>query len=303
MTAASSARPTSRSSPTPATVSGAGKKTSTTRCASCRPRMKWCRKAQELGTLDEDAARWMEQNGGVSSERQTQTGHRRQRISGFARDPPAGRRRRTKCGRWCAPAPTPVPSTTSTLTRFHGDVFDTATVREAMDGVDDVYYCVVDTRAWLRDTVAAVSHQRRGSAQRSRRRRQRARPAPVHLHQHLRDGGPPAWPRGDRGRRDRLPRAHALRAIPGAGRKPGDALRRRGRPARRRDVRLDDLRQRRLGRHPARRVHRRRGLRQAALPDERHPAGGRRRRRCRPGHDPGRRARPHRRALPRLRDG
>jgi dihydroflavonol-4-reductase len=37
------------------------------------------------------------------------------------------------------------------LTRFYGDVFDTATVREAMDGVDDVYYCVVDTRAWLRD--------------------------------------------------------------------------------------------------------------------------------------------------------
>lgn len=25
------------------------------------------------------------------------------------------------------------------LTRFHGDVFDSATVREAMDGVDDVY--------------------------------------------------------------------------------------------------------------------------------------------------------------------
>ena len=38
-------------------------------------------------------------------------------------------------------------------TRFHGDVFDTDTVREAMDGVDDVYYCVVDTRAWLRDTA------------------------------------------------------------------------------------------------------------------------------------------------------
>ncbi|WP_196806403.1 NAD-dependent epimerase/dehydratase family protein, partial [Mycobacterium simiae] len=35
--------------------------------------------------------------------------------------------------------------------RFYGDVFDTATVRAAMDGVDDVYYCVVDTRAWLRD--------------------------------------------------------------------------------------------------------------------------------------------------------
>ncbi|OBG58012.1 MULTISPECIES: NAD-dependent epimerase/dehydratase family protein [unclassified Mycobacterium] len=37
------------------------------------------------------------------------------------------------------------------LTRFLGDVFDDATLREAMDGVDDVYYCVVDTRAWLRD--------------------------------------------------------------------------------------------------------------------------------------------------------
>lgn len=39
------------------------------------------------------------------------------------------------------------------LTRLHGDVFDTDTLREAMDGVDDVYYCVVDTRAWLRDTA------------------------------------------------------------------------------------------------------------------------------------------------------
>ncbi len=37
------------------------------------------------------------------------------------------------------------------VTRFHGDVFDTGVLREAMDGVDDVYYCVVDTRAWLRD--------------------------------------------------------------------------------------------------------------------------------------------------------
>jgi dihydroflavonol-4-reductase len=37
------------------------------------------------------------------------------------------------------------------LTRFEGDVFDTDTLREAMDGCDDVYYCVVDTRAWLRD--------------------------------------------------------------------------------------------------------------------------------------------------------
>ncbi|HEU4360112.1 MAG TPA: NAD-dependent epimerase/dehydratase family protein [Mycobacterium sp.] len=37
------------------------------------------------------------------------------------------------------------------VTRFHGDVFDTATLRAAMTGCDDIYYCVVDTRAWLRD--------------------------------------------------------------------------------------------------------------------------------------------------------
>jgi dihydroflavonol-4-reductase len=37
------------------------------------------------------------------------------------------------------------------VTRFHGDVFDSTTLREAMTGCDDIYYCVVDTRAWLRD--------------------------------------------------------------------------------------------------------------------------------------------------------
>jgi dihydroflavonol-4-reductase len=37
------------------------------------------------------------------------------------------------------------------VTRFHGDVFDAATLCEAMAGCDVVYYCVVDTRAWLRD--------------------------------------------------------------------------------------------------------------------------------------------------------
>lgn len=37
------------------------------------------------------------------------------------------------------------------VTRFEGDIFDLDTVRAAMDGCDVVYYCVVDTRAWLRD--------------------------------------------------------------------------------------------------------------------------------------------------------
>jgi len=35
--------------------------------------------------------------------------------------------------------------------RFCGDVWDDDTLRAAMAGVDDVYYCVVDTRGWLRD--------------------------------------------------------------------------------------------------------------------------------------------------------
>jgi dihydroflavonol-4-reductase len=37
------------------------------------------------------------------------------------------------------------------VTRFHGDIWDNDTLREAMAGVDDVYYCVVDARGWLRD--------------------------------------------------------------------------------------------------------------------------------------------------------
>jgi len=37
------------------------------------------------------------------------------------------------------------------VTRFHGDVFDTASVRAAIGGCEHVYYCVVDTRAWLQD--------------------------------------------------------------------------------------------------------------------------------------------------------
>ena len=37
------------------------------------------------------------------------------------------------------------------VTRYLGDIWDNDTLREAMDGVDDVYYCVVDTRGWLRD--------------------------------------------------------------------------------------------------------------------------------------------------------
>ena len=34
-----------------------------------------------------------------------------------------------------------------------GDIFDDQALREAMQGCDVVFYCVVDTRAWLRDAT------------------------------------------------------------------------------------------------------------------------------------------------------
>jgi dihydroflavonol-4-reductase len=37
------------------------------------------------------------------------------------------------------------------VTRFVGDIWDDAVLREAMTGCHVVYYCVVDTRGWLRD--------------------------------------------------------------------------------------------------------------------------------------------------------
>jgi dihydroflavonol-4-reductase len=37
------------------------------------------------------------------------------------------------------------------VTRFVGDIWDNDTLRQAMAGVADVYYCVVDARGWLRD--------------------------------------------------------------------------------------------------------------------------------------------------------
>ena len=37
------------------------------------------------------------------------------------------------------------------MTRFVGDIWDNEALREAMAGCDVVYYCVVDTRGWLRD--------------------------------------------------------------------------------------------------------------------------------------------------------
>jgi dihydroflavonol-4-reductase len=37
------------------------------------------------------------------------------------------------------------------VTRFVGDIWNNDALRQAMAGCDDVYYCVVDTRGWLKD--------------------------------------------------------------------------------------------------------------------------------------------------------
>ena len=54
--------------------------------------IKWCRKAQELGTLDDEAAAWFKKFGGSSNE--PEAGHRRQRVSSA----------RTSSGSWSPPA-------------------------------------------------------------------------------------------------------------------------------------------------------------------------------------------------------
>lgn len=38
------------------------------------------------------------------------------------------------------------------IQKFVGDLADAEEIGRAMDGCDEIYYCIVDTRAWLRDT-------------------------------------------------------------------------------------------------------------------------------------------------------
>ena len=135
-------------------------------------------------------------------------------------------------------------------TRFHGDVFDTDTVREAMDGVDDVYYCVVDTRAWLRDPSPLFRTNVEGlrnvldvavKEPDLRRFVFTSTYATVgRRHGHVATEEDIIDPRG----------LTPVRPIPGPGRRLGDAIRGRSRAARRRDVRLDDVRQRDWGGTP-----------------------------------------------------
>ena len=64
-----------------------------------------------------------------------------------------------------------IPAADGQIERVTGDLFDRHSLDAAMRGVDDIFHCAVDTRAWLIDPRSPVPRQRRRSAQRSRRRR------------------------------------------------------------------------------------------------------------------------------------
>ncbi len=51
------------------------------------------------------------------------------------------------------------------LDRQTGDVFDRDTLRKAMTGCSSVFYCIVDTRAWLRDSAPLYQTNVHGSRQ------------------------------------------------------------------------------------------------------------------------------------------
>ena len=253
--------------------------------------MKWCKKAQELGTLPDEAASWMRQHGRQCSECGTQAGHRRQRLPRLARHAPTRRRRARRPGDG-APNANTIGIDDLNVTRFLGDIWDDDVLREAMAGCDVVYYCVVDTRGWLRDPAPLFRTNVEGTRNVLETSPKCCGPArgsssPAATSPSA-GGAAVAPPRttssDDRGLtpyvRSRVQAENLVMRV-----------RARARAARGRDVRVDDLRQRRLGPHPARRDHRRRGVRQAAVRDERHRTGGRRCRRRRARDDPGGRAR------------
>ena len=154
-------------------------------------------------------ARWAH-----SSERQTQTGDRRQRFLGFARHPPTGRRRRRSPLRYGA-AERQHPGAIDDL-QAHAvsrrRLRHRHRARSDADGCDDVYYCVVDTSAWLRDPAPLFRTNVEGlrnvldvAVKEPSLRRFVFTSSYVTV-------GRLAWPRGHRGRRDRLGWADSLRS-------------------------------------------------------------------------------------------
>ena len=129
------------------------------------------------------------------------------------------------------------------VTRFSGDIWDNDTLSEAMAGVDDVYYCVVDTRGWLRDPAPLFHTNVDGT----RNVLEVAKTANLRKFVFTSSYVTVGRRRGHRASEDDIivrPRADAVRPVPRAGREHRAEVREGAGPARRCDVCVDDLRKR-----------------------------------------------------------
>ena len=133
--------------------------------------------------------------------------------------------------------------------RFLGDIWDNDTLREAMAGVDDVYYCVVDTRGWLRDPAPLFHTNVDGTRNVLDVAKDAGLRKFVFTSSYVTVGRRRGH-RRHRGRHHRRPRADAVCPLAGAGREARAAVRQGARPARRRDVRVDHVRQPATGAAP-----------------------------------------------------
>ena len=80
------------------------------------------------------------------------------------------------------------------VTRYVGDIWNDDVLREAMTGCDVVYYCVVDTRGWLKDP-APLFHTNVDGTRNVLEVAKDAGLSALHLHQQLCDGRSQARPR------------------------------------------------------------------------------------------------------------
>jgi len=271
-TGRSSARPTSRSSRTRGErPNGADKKTSTTRCGFCRRESSGAKKAEALGTLDDDAARWLQTYGGDLWRVTVSAPKLVIGANGFLGSHVT--RQLIAAGADVRAMVRPTANTRSIddldVTRFHGDVSSIRTP------------CARRWRAATRSTTASSIP---GPGCKTRHRcfhtnveglrsvldvacgsTDFVHAEAVRVHQHVCDGGSSSWPRSHRGRPDRPPQPHPLRRVAGPGRGSGAAVRGRSRAARHRHVRFDDLWRRRLGAAP-RTAHSSRGAVFGKLP-------------------------------------
>ena len=110
------------------------------------------------------------------------------------------------------------------VTRFVGDIWNDDVLREAMAGCDVVYYCVVDTRGWLKDPAPLFHTNVDGT----RNVLEIAKDAGLQRFIFTSSYVTVGRKRGRVATEDDMivdPRADAVCAVPGAGRRTGAAVR------------------------------------------------------------------------------